>query len=657
MRPKRFLRSYDTDVDRFYADNNSRIEEIRLLRDRVVGLKDPLAVEEILTLFGEIDIHFDAGTNLSGLLECVHPDEKMRNAAEVCRQEMSKLSSELELDRELYNVMAAIESKAPALDPQSRRFVEHSLRDFRRAGVDKDDPVRQRIKALNEELVTSGQEFNRNIRSDTRFITLTDPDDLAGLPMDYIDAHKKGEDNTIRITTDYPDLVPFMSYAKSGSHRKKLHFENQNRAFPDNIAVLEKILARRHELAKILGHQSWASYAAEDKMIRKAEEIARFIEEITELTAESSGQDLQMLLERKIKDDPKAESVEEWERAFYSELVRSETAGFDAQEIRPYLEYSRVKEGVLGVTQKLFDLEYRKVDEPTWHPSVETYDIFEDGDRIGRFHLDMHPRDGKYKHAAMFPVISGVVDVQLPEVALVCNFPDPRSASEAALLEHSDVVTFFHEFGHLLHHILAGFQRYVRFSGVATEWDFVEVPSQMLEEWAFNCEALRSFAVHFETGKPVPEEMVERLNRARRFGRCIGVRQQMYYAALSLTYHDQDLQGVDTTAVLKDVASKYSLYPYVEDTHMQASFGHLEGYSALYYTYMWSLVIARDLIDRFAGQMFDTETAVQFRQAVLEPGGSKDAIELIRDFLGREHNLDAYKNWLDEGDPQTTNPE
>jgi thimet oligopeptidase len=278
---------------------------------------------------------------------------------------------------------------------------------------------------------------------------------------------------------------------------------------------------------------------------------------------------------------------------------------------------------------------------------VETYDVFAGDDPVGRFYLDMHPREGKYKHAAMFPIVSGIKDVQLPEAAVVCNFPDPAEGS--ALLEHGDVVTLFHEFGHLLHHLIGGAAKYVRFSGVATEWDFVEVPSQLLEEWAYSYEILKTFAVNEETGESVPKALVKQMNKARSFGRGTGVRQQMFFAALSLTYHSQSPQGIDSTDLVKELQRRYSAFPYVEDTHFQASFGHLEGYSALYYTYMWSLVIARDLFDQFSGEnLMNTDLAVRYRKNILEPGGSQDARDLVRAFLNRDYNLDAYQRWMAE---------
>jgi thimet oligopeptidase len=633
--------------DKLYATCQRHIAEIQQLRDQIVNTAGAHTKENTLMPVAEIEIHADASMSLSELLQSVHPDENVRNAAEACHQEMAKLISELALDRDLYTATSHFETQIPSEEPTDGRFIEHTLRDFRQSGVDKDDATRSRIKAIKEELVVLAQEFSRNIRDDTRSIEIDDPSHLQGLPQDYIDGHPQGEDGKIRITTDYPDLVPFMSYAKSAEHRRRLHFAYTNRAFPQNIEVLDKILARRHELANLLGHDSWASFISADKMIGSATAISEFVEKISAIAADRSISDYDTLLKRKQQDVANATTVEEYEKSYYAEMVRAETLGFDSQEIRPYLPFARVKEGVLSFTQKLFGIAYRRADHEAWHPAVETYDVFAGDDPVGRFYLDMHPREGKYKHAAMFPIVSGIKDVQLPEAAVVCNFPDP--AEGPALLEHGDVVTLFHEFGHLLHHVIGGAAKYVRFSGVATEWDFVEVPSQLLEEWAYSYEILKTFAVNEETGESVPKALVKQMNKARSFGRGAGVRQQMFFAALSLTYHSQSPQGIDSTDLVKELQRRYSAFPYVEDTHFQASFGHLEGYSALYYTYMWSLVIARDLFDQFSGEnLMNTDLAVRYRKNILEPGGSQDARDLVRAFLNRDYNLDAYQRWMAE---------
>src|SRR5207237_10668403 len=226
--------------------------------------------------------------------------------------------------------------------------------------------------------------------------------------------------------------------------------------------------------------------------------------------------------------------------------VRKERHGFENQEVRPYFELSRVQHGVLDVTARLFDLAYRPVpDAPVWHSDVTCFDVLDEGRVAGRFYLDLFPRAGKYKHAAQFTLRSGQEDRALPEAALLCNFPRPGE-----LLEHGEVVTFFHEFGHLLHHLLGGRTRWAGISGVRTEWDFVEVPSQMLEEWCWDASVLSGFARHHQSGAPLPADLVARMRAADEFGKGLRVRQQMYYAAVSLAFHGADPRSLDTTALM-----------------------------------------------------------------------------------------------------------
>jgi thimet oligopeptidase len=250
----------------------------------------------------------------------------------------------------------------------------------------------------------------------------------------------------------------------------------------------------------------------------------------------------------------------------------------------------------------------------------------------------------------MFPLVQGVAGRRLPEAALVCNFPNPRSASGPALLEHDDVVTFFHEFGHLLHHLLARDQDWVEFSGTGAEWDFVEVPSQLMEEWAWDPAVLQRFARHCETGEVIPAGLVARLREAKDFGLGLQVRQQMFYASLSLRCHDGDPTNLDIDQLLRELQNRYSRFRFVDDTYFHASFGHLDNYSAVYYTYMWSLVIEKDLFSVFKARgLLDRETAGRYRSCILAPGGSRDAADLVAGFLGREYNFEAFERWLNGG--------
>jgi thimet oligopeptidase len=563
--------------------------------------------------------------------------------AERCEQQVDALATRLSLDRGIYDALRALDPAGE--DPPTRFYLHRTLRDFRRAGVDRDEPTRKRVQALNEELVRIGQEFSRNIREDVRSVEV-DPPDLAGLPEDYLRAHPPGANGKVTITTDYPDYVPFLSYARSGPARERLWRVYRQRAHPKNLSVLARMLEKRHELATLLGYPSWAAYVTEDKMIGSAQAASDFIARISAAAEKRAADDYQALLERKRRDDASADRVEAWDSQVLTEALRKERHGYDAQSVRPYFEMSRVQDGVLEVTSRLFGLEYRRAaGAPVWHPDVACYDVVERGEVVGRFYLDLHPRDGKYKHAAQFTLQSGQAGKRLPEAALICNFPRPGS-----LLEHSEVVTFFHEFGHLLHHLLGGRTRWAGISGVRTEWDFVEAPSQMLEEWCWDASVLQRFARHVETGEPIPADVVGRMRAADEFGKGLRVRQQMFYAATSLAFHDRDPAGLDTTALAAELQERYTPFRHVDGTYFQESFGHLEGYSAIYYTYMWSLVIAKDLFTVFHREgLLDPAPASRYRRSILEPGGSAKAADLVRSFLGRDYDFRPNEEWLNAG--------
>jgi thimet oligopeptidase len=623
--------------------NRQAMDEARAAVARLKGMSSPR------DLFAGLGAHDDAVAALSdassraSIARNAHPSSAMRDAAERCEQEVEALSTELSLDRGIYDALRGLD--ASGADPATRHYLDRLLRDFRRAGVDKDDATRARIKALNEELVLIGQEFSRNIRDDVRSVEIEEGE-LAGLPEDYARAHRPGAGGKVRITTDYPDYVPFMTYAQSGPARERLWKVYRQRAHPGNLSALARMLERRHELARLLGHPDWAHYMTEDKMIGSAQAATDFVARIAVAAESSMRADYQALLARKRRDEPDAARVEPWDSQVLTEAVRQERHGFDAQAVRPYFELSRVLDGVLGVTGKLFGLEYRRApDAPIWHGDVSCYDVLEAGQLVGRFYLDLFPREGKYKHAAQFTLQSGQAGRRLPEAALICNFPRPGS-----LLEHGEVVTFFHEFGHLLHHLLGGRTRWAGISGVRTEWDFVEAPSQMLEEWCWNAPVLQTFARHHETGEPIPTDLVARMRAADEFGKGLRVRQQMFYAAVSLAFHSGNPAGLDTTSVMAGLQEQLTPFRHVPDTYFHESFGHLDGYSAIYYTYMWSLVIAKDLFTAFRSEdLLDPAPAQKYRRAVLEPGGGAKAAQLVRNFLGRDHSFEAFGQWLDRG--------
>ncbi len=557
-----------------------------------------------------------------------------------------KVISEFQLDRELYDTLAAV--KTDALDPMAKRFVEHLLRDYRRSGVDKDEATRKELAALKEDMVKTGQLFSKRIREDKRFIEVT-AKDLAGMPADFMANHPAGENGKIKITTDYPDFIPVANYADKEATRKAIYIKFLERAHPDNGDTMKKLLGLRHTYATKLGYSDWADYNAEDKMAKDRKVISEFIDKVADIARPRMKKDLKEILERKKKDSKPAKKVRMWDRFYYVNKIKAEKYDVDAQVVRTYFDYPKVKEGLFTVNQELYGVTFKRIpDAPVWHESVEAYDILEGENVLARFYLDMHPRDGKYGHAAEFPMITGIPGRQLPSASLVCNFPKP-SDKGPALMGHSEVTTFFHEFGHLMHQLLAGRHEWVTLSGINCEWDFVEAPSQLMEDWAWDYEVLKSFAVHHETGKVIPEELVNKMRSADEFGKGVHVMRQMFYAGLSFTYHANDPTDIDLLEVVKDMQKKYNPYPYEKGTYVFANFGHLEGYSSMYYTYMWSLVMAKDLLTKFkAAGLMDKDNAMAYRKYILEPGGTVDAAQMVKSFLGRDYAFDAFKTWLEK---------
>jgi thimet oligopeptidase len=611
---------------------------LRTAADQVAALKTAAAEDTaILQLWNDAGISMSNAFAATSLLSSVHPDPAVIELAEAIEVEARRFSSDLHLDREVFDQLSSI--RPEPLDAGARRVLEDALRSFRRSGVALDEPTRDRLRELNERETELGQAFSRNIREGRRE-ALVPASALDGLPADFVEAHPADEEGRVRITTEYPDVHPFLTHSRDAEARRAVAMEYFNLAWPENDQVLHDLLQLRDEKAKLLGYPSWPDFDAEIKMIGSGAEIEKFVDRVAAEAHDAGQRDLAVLQARGAEEGIDRIDLSTWRYCF--EAVKREQYGVDGQEVRRYFDFARVHQGLLDVTSRLFGLTYERVDVPTWHEEVTSYDVLLAGpdgssERIGRIHLDLHPRDRKYNHAAQFDLVSGVRERQLPEGVLVCNF-------NRGLMEHHEVVTLFHEFGHLMHHVLAGRHEWVRFSGVATEWDFVEAPSQMLEEWARDATVLQLFARDAD-GNPIPTELVERMRAADEFGKGFLARTQMFYAALSYKLHVEVPD--DLTARVFELYPEYSLVAPLDGTHFHTGFGHLEGYSSAYYTYMWSLVIAKDLFSAFdPDDLLAPEVAHRYRDRVLAPGGSKDAADLVADFLGRPYNTEAFSRWL-----------
>jgi len=622
--------------------------QLRAARDAVSAMLEDQGkrtVENTLVPYNAIMTHAENAAYGSHLMESVHPDSTFRARAEELTQKASKFIDDLSLNRPVYDALVEVDAKKE--DAATRYFLFRTLQDFRLAGVDKDEATRKAISALLEELTKTGQDFNRNIRTDSRTIQVDRVEDLAGLPEDFIRAHAPGANGQITLSIENPDYFPVIRYAQNSDLRRRLMYEDLNRAYPANVAVLDSLIAKRYRLARILGYPTWADYVTVDKMIGSAKNASDFIQRLRSTTFRRAQEEYALYLKRKREDIPGATQVEKWEMSYYGRLIRKRDYDFDTQELRAYFPFDLVKQGVLDVTSKMFGLTYKRMENAAvWDSSVEAYEVFDGPKLLGRFFLDLHPRPGKFNHAAKFTIRQGVAGVQVPEHALVCNFPGGK-AGDPGLMEHSDVETFLHEFGHLVHAILGGQGRWEPIAGTAVQRDFVEAPSQMLEEWAWDPKVLQTFARHYQTEQPIPVALVEKMRRADQFGRALNTATQAYYSAISLGIYNAAPDRVNTDAVVAELEPKFTPVPRMDNTHMQASFGHLDGYSAVYYTYLWSLVIAKDMFSRFNREnLLDPTIAAQYRDNVLAPGGSMPARELVRGFLKRDYDFKAFDAWL-----------
>ncbi len=626
----------------FAADCDAGIAEAGEIFDALESSEGPHTVDTTLERYNDLGIALYNGYAKASLYANAHPDETVREAGRECEQRFDEFNTRLSLSRPVYDAISAIDVSGE--DEATRFFHEKQLRDFRRAGVDKDEATREEITALRESLLKLGQQFSKNIAEDVRSIELDSADRLEGLPQDFIDAHPPNDAGKIVITTNYPDYFPFSRYARDDAARKALTVQYMNRGYPENEPILEQLIEKRDRLAQILGYPRWAAYVTEDKMVGSAENAGDFIDKVAGLAKPRADAETEVLVARLRQDYPDVESVGIWQRSFVDNLVREEQFEVDNKLIRQYFAYERVRDGIFSLISELFDVRITPWQTEVWDPGVESYELRDGDELIGRFYLDMHPRDGKFKHAAAFPIVPGIAGRQIPVAALMCNFPGGDGSP--GLMEHSQVNTFLHEFGHLIHFLFAGDHRWVGNSGIAAEWDFVEAPSQMLEEWIYDKDTLQSFGLN-ENGEPIPDELVARMNAARKFGRGVGNRQQMFYAAVSLNYYNRDPDSFDLLPMMKKLQAEYSPYDYLPDTHFYASFGHLDGYSAIYYTYAWSKVIALDMFSRFEQEgIRNTKTARDYRDKVLAVGGARPAAESVEDFLGRPYNFEAFAESL-----------
>jgi thimet oligopeptidase len=575
----------------------------------------------------------------------VSTDAELREAARAQEEAMNKHEVALGFREDLYEAVHAYAAtdEAKALTGERARALEFTLRDYRRNGFGLPAETRDEIKGLRERLVELSQEFEKNVAEWEDGIEVP-PDRAAGLPESFLERLTRKENGSYWVSTDYPEVFPFMKFADDAELRKAMEERFWNMGYPDNVALLEEAIALRQRIADLLGYPSWAAYRTEIRMAKDPETVHAFLEDLQARLRDKLRADIAAMQTTYAKDDP--DGVSYWDWAYYNNLQLRDEYAVDQTEVSKYFPLDRVLDGLFDITQEMFGLRYVEIEAPlAWHPDVQLFEIRDSAtdELIAYFYTDLFPRDGKYNHAAAFPLRGGGTRTdgarRIPVSAIVANMTKPTE-EQPSLLTHDEVETLFHEFGHILHETLTRTELY-RFAGANTEQDFVEAPSQNLEHWVWEPEVLDRFAAHFETGERMPREMLEGMIAAKHLNSGITTLRQVFYATLDMRYHAAGAEK-NTTQILEETHPICG-FPNHEGTHMQAGFGHLFGYDAAYYGYLWSDVYGDDMFTVFEENgILNPEVGMKYRREIYEKGGSLDGSELVRNFLGREPDNRAF---------------
>jgi len=615
--------------------------------DALVAPNDQRTFENTLRPIDRIKDILDHANTDYAFMGYVHTDKEVRTAAKLAEEKLNKWAADVYFREDLNAAVKdySATEEAQRLEGEQRRLLEFVLRDLRRAGHDLDAETRGRVKALTQRAIELEVRFQQNIDEWEDWILAT-REDLEGLPDTFVECLDIDDATAMyKVTIAYPDLIPFTENSPRRDLREALRFKFDTVAVEDNRKLLEEALQIRQEIAEAFGLPTWAHHRLELRMAKTPERVKQMYDELIEPLTEKGREEVAAVATRLLADTGDT-TVRKWDWPYYDTQQRKTEFGVDNFEVANYFPLPQVLDGMFELTSDMFRITFAEIEEfDSWHPDVRLFSILEagTGEEIARFYLDLFPREGKYGHAAEFPLVSGrrLEDgsYQNPLCAMVANFTKPTKDSPS-LLQHSEVETLFHEFGHVLHQNL-GRTELARFSGTNTERDFVEAPSQIMQHWIWRADVLKRFARHHQTGEPIPDELVDQLVAARMLNKAMWQLRQMMFGWWDQEIHagpDRDLDAIN------DEGARISQLPPHEGTFPMASFGHLMGgYDASYYGYMWAEVFGDDMFSRFEEEgVTNPEVGIAYRREVLNRGGSLDADELLVNFLGREPSNEAF---------------
>ncbi|MBI3563839.1 MAG: Zn-dependent oligopeptidase [Elusimicrobia bacterium] len=591
-------------------------------------------------------------------LSSVSPDPAVRAAAHELEKRVGADSVALSHREDLYRVFEAAAAKNETLDPADRKLMDTTVKGFRENGFSLPLEQRERLKAVQERLGDLAAEFGRNI-DERKDELVVGEDGVKGLPADFVATLERDEQGRYKVPVDEPSLMAYMRYAESSEHRQAYLTKFDNRGGERNVEVLREALQLRGETARLLGYKDYPTMALKDRMAGTPERVLEFLNRVKDAVMERARRDTAEVLEMKRRLDPSATELNAWDRMFYARKLREERYALDAQQVKQYFPVDRVVEGTMSVYQKVLGVTFREIEGgPKWAEGVRLFEISDTktGRRIGHFYLDLTPREGKHGHPAAYPLVSGRArpdgTYEEPVSAMVADFPK-AAPGRPSLLSHGDVETFFHEFGHLMHQTLTT-ARYSSFSGSSVALDFVEAPSQMLENFIWDRGVLDELSGHWETGAKLPQELFEKMLASRSFMEGASYAGQTAYALGDLILHSTT--PADPSAVFDRIIAEITGVATTPATHFVSSFDHLMGgYGSGYYAYLWSKVFAQDIFTLFkAAGVVSPEVGARYRKEILEVGSERPEMDSLRAFLGREPSEQAFMDEVRGTPPQAS---
>ena len=587
--------------------------------------------------------------NLS-LLAYFHADPAVREAAARLETKGSQTKAAVFARKDIYRALKEYADTNPRLAHEDARLMAKWLERYERAGMALSDKEAAEYARLNTERLNKITQFNVNLNNYQDELHVT-REELDGLGETYINRLGRTDDGKYIVTLKYPDYNPFMASAKSEKARKALQEKFARRGGKENVTLLEDTLELRRRQAALLGYKQYPDYVLPVRMAKNYKTLEKFLKGLQKEVTPLAQKELKEYL--KFKEETtgqKAGEMPAWELPYWENEYKKKYYQVDNDKIKEYFQADRVIAGMFDIFGNLFGVTFEKADLPTWHPDVLVYQIKDkkSGELISNFYLDMFPRDGKYTHAATWSFVDRFQlpdgSYQTPSVVIAANFT-PAGNGVPALMEHSEVETLFHEFGHVLQMSMAT-SKYATLTGDNVAWDYIETHSQLLENWAWQPQVIKQISAHYKTGEPLPDEMIDALVKSKKAGAATAFIRQNFLGQFDVAAHAAD-KRVDTTKLYAQMMKDITGIPMTPGTYPQASFGHImsltDPYDVGYYVYAWSLVIAQDIFSQFQQQgLFNAELGARLREYVYTPGTVYDENEMVEKFLGRPYNDKAF---------------